>query len=87
MKKFISFLLTLVIATSQVSIIFADTNEAKLDIASKSAVLMDASTGKVLYEKNSHEKLPPASVTKIMTMLLICEALESGKLKKMMMCK
>ena len=42
---------------------------------------MDVSSGKILYEKNSHEKLPPASVTKVMTMLLICEALESGKIK------
>ena len=82
MKKFISFLLALFIAITQVSIIFADTEEAKLDIVSKSAVLMDASTGKILYEKNSHEKLPPASVTKVMTMLLICEALESGKIKE-----
>lgn len=82
MKKFISFLIVLLIAITQVSIIFADTEEAKLDIASKSAVLMDASTGKILYEKNSHEKLPPASVTKVMTMLLICEALESGKIKE-----
>ena len=82
MKKFISFLLVLLIAITQVNIIFADTEEAKLDISSKSAVLMDASTGKILYEKNSHEKLPPASVTKVMTMLLICEALESGKIKE-----
>ena len=82
MKKFISFLLALFIAITQVSIIFADTEEAKLDIVSKSAILMDASTGKILYEKNSHEKLPPASVTKVMTMLLICEALESGKIKE-----
>lgn len=42
---------------------------------------MDVSTGQVLYEKNSHEKLPPASVTKVMTMLLIVEALDSGKIK------
>lgn len=82
MKKFISFLLALFIAITQVSIIFADTEEAKLDIVSKSAILMDVSTGKILYEKNSHEKLPPASVTKVMTMLLICEALESGKIKE-----
>ena len=82
MKKFISFLLVLLIAITQVNIIFADTEEAKLDIVSKSAILMDASTGKILYEKNSHEKLPPASVTKVMTMLLICEALESGKIKE-----
>ena len=82
MKKFISFLLVLVFAISQGSIIFANTQDAKLDIASKSAILMDASTGKVLYEKNSHDKLPPASVTKVMTMLLICEALEDGKIKE-----
>lgn len=82
MKKFISFLLALVIVISQGNFIFANTKEAKLDIASKSAVLMDASTGKVLYEKNPHEKLPPASVTKIMTLLLICEALEDGKIKE-----
>ena len=42
----------------------------------KSMLLMEASSGKILYENNSHESLPPASVTKIMTMLLICEALE-----------
>lgn len=82
MKKFISFLLALVIVISQGNFVFANTKEAKLDIASKSAVLMDASTGKVLYEKNSHQKLPPASVTKVMTLLLICEALEDGKIKE-----
>ena len=83
MKKFISFVLTLTIIISQGSIIFAEwDNEGKVDIVSKSAILMDASTGKVLYEKNCHEKLPPASVTKVMTLLLICEALESGKIKE-----
>ena len=82
MKKLISFILTLVITLSHVCIIFAGDTNSNLDIASKSAVLMDAYTGKVLYEKNSHEKLPPASVTKIMTLLLICEALESGKIKE-----
>lgn len=82
MKRFTSFLLALTIIVGQISIVFANTKEAKLDISSKSAVLMDASTGKILYEKNSHEKLPPASVTKVMTMLLICEALESGKIKE-----
>jgi len=42
----------------------------------KSAMLMEASSGRIIYENNSHESLPPASVTKIMTMLLICEAIE-----------
>jgi D-alanyl-D-alanine carboxypeptidase (penicillin-binding protein 5/6) len=50
-----------------------------LDISSQSAVLMEQSTGKVLYEKNSHESLPPASITKIMTLLLIYEAQKAGK--------
>lgn len=47
---------------------------------SKSAMLIEVSTGKVLYEKNSDEQLAPASMTKIMSMLLIMEAIESGKL-------
>ena len=53
---------------------------AELEVAGKSALLMDAATGKVLYEKNAHEPLPPASVTKVMTMLLIMEAIDSGKI-------
>ena len=52
----------------------------ELEVAGKSAVLMDAATGTVLYEKNAHEKLAPASVTKVMTMLLIMEAVDSGKI-------
>ena len=53
---------------------------AQLEVAGKSAVLMDGATGTVLYEKNAHEKLAPASVTKVMTMLLIMEAIDSGKI-------
>ncbi|MGM9548529.1 MAG: D-alanyl-D-alanine carboxypeptidase family protein [Faecousia sp.] len=52
----------------------------ELDVAGKSAVLMDVATGTILYESNSHEKLAPASVTKVMTMLLIMEAVDSGKI-------
>ncbi len=51
-----------------------------MQIAGKSALLMDIATGTVLYEQNSHEKLAPASVTKVMTMLLIMEAIDSGKI-------
>ena len=51
-----------------------------LDVPVKSAVLMDVATGTVLYEKNAHEALAPASVTKVMTMLLIMEAIDSGTL-------
>ena len=53
---------------------------ATLAEAGKSAVLMDVTTGTVLYEHNSHEALAPASVTKVMTMLLIMEAADSGKI-------
>ena len=47
----------------------------------KSAILIEASTGKVLYEKNSHDRYAPASMTKIMSMILIIEEIEKGKLK------
>lgn len=50
----------------------------QLNISAKSGILMDAYTGKILYEKNSHEKLPLASVTKIMTLLLVMEAIEDN---------
>ena len=51
-----------------------------LKVAGKSALLMDVATGQVLYESNAHEPLAPASVTKVMTMLLIMEAIDSGKI-------
>lgn len=47
----------------------------------QSAVIMDADTGTVIFEKNKDAKLPPASITKIMTMLLVMEALDQGKIK------
>ena len=54
--------------------------EAGLQITAPSAILMEASTGQVIYEKNPDEQLPPASVTKVMTLLLIFDALESGQI-------
>ena len=56
------------------------TQAAEPEVAGKSALLMDMATGTVLYEKNAHEKLPPASVTKVMTLLLIMEAIDSGRI-------
>ena len=53
---------------------------AGLEVGGKSACLMEVTTGTVLYEKNSSEPLAPASVTKVMTMLLIMEAIDSGKI-------
>jgi D-alanyl-D-alanine carboxypeptidase (penicillin-binding protein 5/6) len=50
------------------------------DVPVPSAVLMDEATGTVLYEKDDHAKMPPASVTKVMTLLLVMEALDSGRI-------
>ena len=50
----------------------------KLDIKAKSAILLEPYTGKILYEQNSDEKLAPASITKIMPLLLVMEALKRG---------
>ena len=54
---------------------------AEPEVAGKAVILMDAATGTILYESNAHEKLAPASVTKVMTMLLIMEAIDSGQLQ------
>ena len=54
--------------------------ESPVEISAPSAVLMEASTGKIIYEKDPDTPRPPASVTKIMTMLLIFDALEEGKI-------
>ena len=57
-----------------------DVQAAGPEVKAKSAVLMDVHTGTVLCEQNAHEALAPASVTKVMTMLLIMEAIDSGKI-------
>ena len=56
-------------------------NGSSLASEAKSAIMMEASTGKVIFEKNSHEKLPMASMTKMMTLLIIMENIKSGNLK------
>lgn len=55
-------------------------NESEIDITAQAAVLMEGSTGKVIYSKNANQELRPASITKIMTLLLIFEAIESGQI-------
>lgn len=55
-------------------------NKDSLNLESQSAILIEQSTGKVLYSKNEHEQLRPASVTKVMSILLIMEAIDSGKI-------
>ena len=52
-----------------------------LELSAKSAILIDVPTGTVLFEQNPHERLAPASVTKIMTMLLILEAIDAGQIR------
>lgn len=52
-----------------------------VEIAAPSAILMEASTGQIIYERNANERRSPASITKIMTLILIFDALEAGKIK------
>ena len=78
MKKLASLIMAILIAIMPMNLSFANEDNAPLSVSSKSAILMDVGSGQILYEKNAHDKLPPASVTKVMTMLLICEALDSG---------
>ena len=65
-----------------ISIIFVwqptQAKAAPMEVKAKSALLMDVTTGTVLFEQNAHEALAPASVTKVMTLLLIMEAIDSG---------
>ena len=75
-KRAVCLLLIVVLVCSVIPAVRA----AELEVAAPSAVLMERATGTVLYEKNAHEKLAPASVTKIMTLLLVMEALESGRI-------
>lgn len=58
-----------------------ETTYSNLDLTAESALLMEATTGKVIYENNADVQKPPASVTKVMTMLLIFEDLANGKIK------
>ncbi|MBE7053234.1 MAG: D-alanyl-D-alanine carboxypeptidase [Ruminococcaceae bacterium] len=78
MPKRIISLLLIILIISGLSTVFA---QDVLEISAPSAILIEMQTGKVLYEKNAHDILPPASVTKVMTMLLIMEAIDDGTLK------
>lgn len=78
MKKFFSFIISFILILSSVHIsVAAD----ELDLTSKSAILMEASTGKIIYEHNHDEILRPASITKIMTLILIFDAIHDGRIK------
>ena len=77
MKRAVGIVLALVLVLGALPL---GAGALELDVAGKGVCLMDLATGTVLYEKNSHEKFAPASVTKVMTMLLIMEAIDSGKI-------
>lgn len=62
------------------SVMASTTESVDLKLESGAAILIDQKSGEVLYEYNAHEQLRPASVTKVMTILLIMEALDSGRL-------
>lgn len=78
MKKVIRFFICVCFMMHSV-VVFAEGN-TDLGLNAKSAILMEESTGNILYESNPDERLPIASVTKVMTMLLIMEAVDSGKI-------
>lgn len=76
MKKILSGLLTVLFVLCSVRL----PASAALEVTAPSAILIEASTGQVIYEKNATERRSPASITKIMTLLLTFEALEKGKI-------
>jgi len=71
-------LMWICVALGLVGLLSVPASAVELNLGGKSALLMDIQTGTVLYEQNAHEPLPPASVTKVMTLLLIMEAIDSG---------
>ncbi len=83
MKKIISLLLSLTLLFVFPISCYAEeetSGSAEIDDKAKSSILLCADTGEVIYEKNAYEHLSPASVTKVMSMLLVLEAIESGKI-------
>lgn len=78
MKKIICFLMCMCFMAQGVTVMAE--GETDLALNAKAAVLMEESTGDILYESNPDERIPIASVTKVMTMLLIMEAVDSGKI-------
>lgn len=79
MKRMIALILCICMLSVTATVSAEET--VSVDVTAPSAVLMEVGTGQILFEKNSHEKRPPASVTKIMTMLLVMEAIDSGSVK------
>lgn len=81
MKKIMLVVFTFLILFNFTFVFSVQADDLKLAENAKSAILIEASTGKILFEKNADEKLHPASMTKMMSMLLIIEAIEDGVIK------
>ena len=82
MKRLLSAALCLILLTTSVWAAPEGQSAPDLGLSAASAVLMEKETGSILYERSPHQKLEPASVTKVMTLLLIFEALDSGRITK-----
>ncbi len=80
MKKLISIILCVALLLATLCV-FAAAEELPVEVRAKAAVLMDATTGKILMKKNENEQLYPASVTKIMSLLLVMEAIDNNKIR------
>ena len=78
MRKLVGVLLCICILFCPFYVNAEESVSTDLAPGAKSAILIEASTGKIIYEKNSHEKLAPASMTKMMSMLIIVESIEDG---------
>jgi len=83
MKRFGALLIGVILLMNTMFCIdvYAEPEDNQINITSASAVLIEGSTGEIIYEKDKDVKLRPASITKVMTLLLIFEALDSGKIK------
>lgn len=75
MRIFLALLIVMLLSGQKIQ-----AEETEVDINTPSAILMEASTGKIIYEKNADDVRPPASVTKVMTMLLILDEVKSGSI-------
>ena len=84
MKKMLKSVFSLILSVTAVICscvcVYGAEEKPPVEIKAKAAVLMDASTGKVLMKYNEHQRLYPASVTKIMPLLLVTEAIDGGKI-------
>lgn len=80
MRRKIAVLLALVLALN-LSLAVQPLYAAEIETEAASAILMDAASGKILFEKEPHKELPPASVTKLMTLLVAADALQTGRVK------